>query len=105
MSTIMHAISAAALGLTLTFAAYAAEVAPTDSTPSPVQAEPRDTTRVPSNEQPQGAPESRSDQPVKDGSAREDEVNFRVALQECAPLQSPERERCIDKAKEKYGRM
>jgi hypothetical protein len=106
MSTTMHAISAAALGLSLTFAAYAAEVAPTDSTPSAVQTEPRDTTRVPSsNEQSQGTPESRSDEPVKDGSAREDDVNYRVALQECAPLLSPERERCIEKAKEKYGRM
>ena len=106
MSTTMHAISAAALGLSLTFAGYAAEVAPTDSTPSAVQTEPRDTTRVPSsNEQSQGTPESRSDEPVKDSSAREDDVNYRVALQECAPLLSPERERCIEKAKEKYGRM
>jgi hypothetical protein len=26
-------------------------------------------------------------------------------LRECQPLQSPERERCIEKAKEKHGRM
>ena len=106
MSTTMQAISAAVLGLSLTFAVCAADVvAPTDSAPSPVQTEPRDTTRVPSNEQPQNAPEGRSDETVKDGSARDDDVNYRVALQECQPLQSPERERCIEKAKEKYGRM
>lgn len=105
MVSTRHAISAAALALSLSVAAYAAEVQPTDSAPSPVQTEPRDTTRVPTNEPPQGAPEHRSDEPVKDGSARENEMNYLGALQECAPLESPERERCVDKAKEKYGRM
>jgi hypothetical protein len=101
----MHAIAAAALGLSLTLAAYAAEVAPKDGTPPPVQTAPRDTTQVPSNEQPQMAPDNRSDETVKDGSAREDDATYNLALRECQPLQSPERERCIEKAKEKHGRM
>jgi hypothetical protein len=109
MSATTQIISAAALALSLAFAAHAADVvAPTDSsTPAPVQTEPRDTTRVPSDGQPQSVPENRSDEPVRDGSAREqeDDASYRVALQACEPLQAPERERCIEKAKEQYGRM
>lgn len=104
MSSTLHAIAGAVLGLSLTFAAYAADVTPTDSAPTPVQPAPRDTTKVPSM-QPGNTPDNRSDEPVKDGSAHEDDANYRLALRECQPLQSPERERCIDKAKEKHGRM
>jgi hypothetical protein len=105
MSTTMHALSAAVLAMSLALSAYAADVTPTDkSTPSPVQPAPRDTTQVPSTE-PQSRPDNQSDETVKDGGARDEEANYLLALRECQPLPSPERERCIDKAKEKYGRM
>lgn len=105
MSMTTHAIAAATLGLSLSLAAYAAELAPNDNTPPPVQTAPRDTTRAPSNEQPSNAPVNPSDETVKEGGSGEDDASYRIALRECEPLQSPERERCIEKAKEKYGRM
>ena len=46
MSSPMHVIAAAVFGLSVSLAAYAADVAPKDNTPAPVQPAPRDTTRA-----------------------------------------------------------
>jgi hypothetical protein len=166
MFTPMHAISAAALALSLSAFAYAAEVSPADSTPAPVQEEPRDTTRVPANDQAtpgmsqedyetamkecdrltsaerracideanakmsdntpapvqeeprdsprvpstgqsKDAPEQSAGEPVRDnpGNVQDDEVAYRAALKDCESMPTADRERCIDNAKEKHGRM
>jgi hypothetical protein len=166
MFTPMHAISAAALALSLSAFAYAAEVSPADSTPAPVQEEPRDTTRVPADDQAtpgmsqedydtamkecdqlsaaerracideanagmsdntpapvqeeprdsprvpstgesQDVPGQSAGEPVRDnpGSVQDDEVAYRAALKDCESLPTADRERCIDNAKEKHGRM
>lgn len=172
MFTTMHAISAAALALSLSAFAYAAEVSPADSTPAPVQEEPRDATRVPANDQAtpgmsqedydtamkecdqltaaerracideanakmsdstaqsdntpapvqaeprdsphvpstgqsKDAPEQSAGEPVRDnpGNVQDDEVAYRAALKDCESMPTADRERCIDSAKEKHGRM
>ena len=104
MSSPMHVIAAAVFGLSVSLAAYAADVAPKDNTPAPVQPAPRDTTR-PQSTQPQAVPDNRSDETVKDGSARENDTEYNLALRECQSMQPLERERCIEQAKEKHGRM
>jgi hypothetical protein len=104
MSIPKQALAAALLGLSVSLAAYAADVAPKEGTASPVQPAPRDTTR-PQSTEPQAVPDNRSDETVKDGTVRDNDSEFNIALRECQPLPSPERERCIDKAKEKHGRM
>ena len=167
MFTPMHAISAAALALSLSAFAYAAEVSPADSTPAPVQEEPRDTTRVPADDQakpgmsqedydmamkecdqlsgaerracideanakmsentpapvqeeprdsprvpssgqsPDASPDQSAGNPVRDnpGTVQDDEVAYRAALKDCESMPTADRERCIDNAKEKHGRM
>jgi hypothetical protein len=50
-------------------------------------------------------PQTQPGDPVKDGSAKEEGTEYELALRECEPLDSPERENCIERAKAKHGRM
>ena len=89
MFTPMHAISAAALALSLSAFAYAAEVSPADSTPAPVQEEPRDTTRVPADDQAKPGMSQEDYDMVRGGEVDRDTVLKRtgaVALPEKDPV-------------------
>jgi hypothetical protein len=82
MSKLIGTLTAGALALALSGFAYAAD-------------EP----------QPQGQPRAEQTQPGQPSDTAKREQEYQIALKRCESLSAPDKQKCVDAAKKKYGEM